>query len=80
LVNWPSEQLTEHARYLIGLHRPDRRVLRLTLWHGVLPAVSIEWQGCHFCGSREICRVSTWAHDWLGALAVRERTGAEVPP
>jgi hypothetical protein len=77
LVNWGVEQLAEHARYLVGVHRPDRTVLRLTVRYGVLPWLTTESQGCKRCGARVTCRESRWALAWLGPLAV-DQTAVEA--
>jgi hypothetical protein len=82
MVNWDVERLTEHARYLVGLHRPHRRLPRRASRYAMLPWLTGGWLGCEFCNSRRTCRESEWARDWLGAATAGQlmsNGGAPAP-
>jgi hypothetical protein len=70
-VNWTHEQITEHARYVFGFHRPGQTGLRARIALGFVPLV---WPGrhCKLCQTRWPCRTGLWVRDWLGAVAVAE--------
>src|SRR5439155_2333777 len=64
-VTWPVDQVTEHARYLRGTHRPDGTALTLRLMWRVLPLVVWRSRRCKLCLSRWPCRDARWAERWL---------------
>ncbi|HEV7899968.1 MAG TPA: hypothetical protein VGP31_19210 [Planosporangium sp.] len=70
LVTWTVEQITEQARYLAGLHRPDRA--RLT-WR-FLPVVGWPGRCCKFCQTAWPCRARSWSVSWLDELAMEQHT------
>ncbi len=77
LVNWSVEQITEHARYLFGLHRPGQTTIRVRIVWGLLPLIVWTGQRCKVCQTRWLCRTGAWAHDWLGTIAAQERNTVE---
>ncbi len=64
-VTWPVDQITGHARYLRGTHRPDGTALTLRLMWRVLPLVVWRSRRCKLCLSRWPCRDARWAAWWL---------------
>jgi hypothetical protein len=78
-VTWSNEQITVQARYLLGWHRPNRAALRVRIAWSVVPLV---WRGrrCKVCQTTWPCQTGAWVRDWLGAVAVAERTMAVAEP
>ncbi len=76
-VNWTHEQVTQHARYVFGFHRPGQTGVRVRIAWGCVPLI---WPGrrCNVCQTRWPCRTGRWVHDWLGADAVAERSRADA--
>jgi hypothetical protein len=75
-VHWTHEQITRHAQYVLGFHRPGRTGSQVRLACGALPLV---WLGrrCKVCQTNWPCRTALWVHDWLRAVAVAG--GTEIP-
>lgn len=69
-VTWPVDQITEHARYLRDIHRPDKTALMLRLALAVVPLAVRRSRRCKLCLSRWPCRDARWAKRWL----TRDRT------
>jgi hypothetical protein len=78
-VNWTHEQITEHARYVFGFHRPGQTGVRVRIAWGLVPLV---WPGrhCKVCQTAWPCRTGRWVRNWLGAVAVVERNRADDEP
>jgi hypothetical protein len=78
-VNWTTEQVTQHARYVFGFHRPGQITLRVRIAWGLVPLI---WPGrrCKVCQTRWPCRTGLWVRDWLGAVAVAERSRTNGKP
>ena len=77
-VAWPIEQISEHARYVVAVHRPDRPAIAVRLVSGVLPCVVLPARCCKVCLTRWTCREARWAHWWLGSLDRGWRHTVEV--
>jgi hypothetical protein len=78
-VNWTKEQVTAHAQYVFGFHRPGQTGLRVRIALGVVPLVWPRRQ-CKVCQTAWPCRTELWVRDWLGAVAVAERSQAKAEP
>jgi hypothetical protein len=79
-VNWTPEQITEQARYLFSLHRPDQTTVRVRIAWGLVPLVTWPGRYCKVCQTKWLCRTGAWAHDWLSAMAAQDRNGVEAAP
>jgi hypothetical protein len=79
-VNWPVEQITEHARSISGLHRPDQPVMALRLVWGVLPYVAWPHRRCKACLTSWRCRDAQWATWWFDSLERGWRGIVEAGP
>jgi hypothetical protein len=76
-VNWTPEQVTQHARYVLGFHRPGQTGLRVRIAWGLLPLV---WPGrhCKVCQTPWPCRTGLWVRNWPGGLGMPERRRPDV--
>jgi hypothetical protein len=67
-VNWPVEQITEHAREVWSLHRPDRPIFKIRLlWH-LIPTRVLPYRECKICLTPWMCRQAWWATRWFDSL------------
>jgi hypothetical protein len=78
-VQWHTWQISEHARFVLDVHRPGQAAIRVRItWRG-LPL--IVWPGrlCKLCQTKWQCREVRWARRWLTAVRPGERqvVGAE---
>jgi hypothetical protein len=74
LVTWHHRRLTEHARYLMETHRPDKPLLARRL-RSLLPEIVAPSRRCSVCLHPWRCREAEWAVWWLETMADETRAG-----
>jgi hypothetical protein len=68
LVNWSTQRINEHARYVWETHRPDQPAVRVRIELGFLPLVIRPSRYCKVCQTPWMCREARWADDWFWSL------------
>jgi len=75
-VNWPVERISEHARYVVETHRPDRGVMAMRPTWGFLPSMVWRSRRCKVCMAPWTCRDARWAGWWFTSLEQRRPSGS----
>jgi hypothetical protein len=79
-VNWPVEQIIEHARLTKQLHQPDGPILKVRLLWRVVPVLVLAHRECKVCLGTWMCREARWARWWLDSIERGWRHSVKASP